>query len=219
MIPKQQLLLLSIGWLLFGCSSSNDQEVTKQPSPENKTIPQTCEYRYDNQSTSLYWTAFKHTNRVEVKGRIDSLIVNGTATAGNIIDAIKNATIKIYPTSVDSKDQGRDQKISSFFFGSMTATEEITGIIKSIEGSEQNGKGIISLTLNNVTQDVKMEYVIEEETIQFRCSIDFLAWKCKEALDNLQKACEEKHTGIDGKTIFWPDANILIETTLLKDCN
>ena len=214
----KQYFIMGATWLLFACSNSNNTEIASEPAEQKETITQTCKYSYDNASTHLYWTAFKHSGRVEVKGQMDSLKVNGTVAAGTIINAIKNASIIIYPGSVDSKDPGRDQKINSFFFGSMIATEEITGSIKSIDGSNKNGTGIISLTLNNVSQDVKMEYVIEEETIQFRCDLDFMDWKCTDAIANLQKACEEKHTGIDGKTVFWPNAKILIETTLIKDC-
>jgi hypothetical protein len=214
----KQYIFIGAAWLLFACSNTNNTEVVTDPVEQKETITQICKYSYDSASTHLYWTAFKHSGKVEVKGQMDSLQINGTVTAGTIIDAIKNASFIIYPGSVDSKDSGRDQKITSFFFGSMAATENITGSIKSIDGNEKNGKGIISLTLNNVSQNVEMEYVIEEETIQFRCDLDFMDWNCTDAIKNLQKACAEKHTGIDGKTVFWPDAKILIETTLIKDC-
>ena len=32
------------------------------------------------------------------------------------------------------------------------------------------------------------------------------------------KACEEKHTGVDGKSIFWPEAKILVEVNAIKEC-
>ena len=218
-MQQSRQYLLGFIWLLAACSNPNNTNNETVTAEQKEDPPQSCEYSYDNSSTQLYWTAFKHTARVEVKGQMDSIKVSGTVAAENMIDVIKEASIILYPKSVDSKDPIRDQKITSSFFGSMENTEEITASIKSVNGNDEKGTGTLSLTLNNFTKDVAMEYIVEGETIQFRCALDFMDWNCTDAMANLQKACEEQHKGVDGKPVFWPDAKILIETTLQKDCN
>lgn len=217
--------ILAIGFgalFLFSCSNSNNtnQDAAEPESlvQEAEKINESCIYSLDGSKASIYWTAYKHSNRAEVKGQIDSLAMTGE-DADNILDLIRNASINIYPASVNSKDEGRDQKISTFFFGSMENTKTIKGSIKTLSGTNVSGSGTCLLTLNAVTKEVDITYIVDNETIELRCSLDFTAWNCQEALSNLQKACEEKHTGIDGKTIFWPDAEILVKADIVKQCD
>jgi len=207
--------------LLFNCSNQADKqepETTEEVQKVEKAV-ESCIYSFDRSTARIYWTAFKHSNRVAVNGQIDSVRVMGIEDATNIQDLIRNASINIYPASVNSKDQGRDQKIRTFFFGSMQNTNVITGNTKSLSGNSTSGTGTCALMLNGVTKEVDITYSIENETIQIRCSLDFNDFNCEESLSKLQNACAEKHTGIDGKTIFWADAEILVEVDVVKQCD
>lgn len=218
-----RILAIGLGALfIFSCNNTNN---TNQETAESESLIQgeketkeSCIYSLVNSKANFYWTAFKHSNRAEVKGQIDSLMVAGE-DADNIMDLLRSVHITLYPATVNSKDKGRDQKISTFFFGSMENTQTIKGKIKTLSGTNVSGSGTCLLTLNAVTKEADVTYIVNNETIELRCSLDFTAWNCQEALSTLQKACEEKHTGIDGKTIFWPDAEILVKADIVKQCD
>ncbi len=218
-----RIFAISFGALfLFSCSNNkNTNQDTSEPeslAQEAEKTNESCIYSLDDSKASIYWTAYKHSNRAEVKGQIDSLMVTGKDT-DNILDLIRSANITIYPATVNSKDEGRDQKISTFFFGSMEKTQTIKGKIKTLSGTNVSGSGTCLLTLNAVTKEADVTYIVNDKTIELRCSLDFTIWNCEDALSNLQKACEEKHTGIDGKTIFWPDAEILVKADIVTQCD
>jgi len=213
-------VLLSIGIIiLISCSNqevNQKQEAIKSDQENEKE--ELCIYSFIDSNPRIYWTAYKHSKKVAVNGQIDSAVVIGK-DADNILDLIKGTSLKIFPSSVNSKDAGRDQKIRTFFFGSMKDSDMIAGSTKSVKGTNKSGTLVCSLTLNAITKDIEMAYLINENVIQLRCSIDFNNFNCDESLSKLQDACAEKHTGIDGKTLFWPAVDILIEADIFKQCD
>ena len=72
--------------------------------------------------------------------------------------------------------------------------------------------------MNGQEQEVDATYTIEEGVVKIRASIDVLNWGAQEAVEALNAVCKERHTGTDGKSVTWPDANILIKTMLTKKC-
>ncbi|MCH8286957.1 YceI family protein, partial [candidate division KSB1 bacterium] len=137
----------------------------------------------------------------------------------NPVDVMRNIQFRIFTKSVNSKDVNRDKKIRDQFFGTMSNTQEITGAIKSLDGDESTGEGILILKMNDLEKELPVEYSVEGEVIKLRCVLDLNDWEGKAAIDALNKVCEEKHTGLDGSSIFWPDVKILVQSTLKKDCN
>jgi hypothetical protein len=97
----------------------------------------------------------------------------------------------------------------------MANTSEITGSIKSAE----NGKAIISLTINEMTLDVPGTLDIVGDTIKLAATVDFKEFGGDEAIATLHEACSEKHTGEDGKSIFWDVVDINVTALYSKSCN
>lgn len=220
MKSKNFLLLITIStFLLSSCSTKTEEtEVSETPASE-KVVADKCIYLYDNGSTGIYWTAYKHSAKVAVQGIFDSIEVTGADESENMLDLLTNTSFVIYSSGIDSKDLIRDEKIRNFFFGNMINGETISGEITSVIGDESDGDGTINLKMNDLEKEVPFIYEIQGEIVKIRCSLDFNNWNCTKSLDELHKACEEKHTGEDGKSIFWPVVDVLIETTLQIECN
>lgn len=212
-------LIILVAALLMGCGNDKSAEVTDFKEQSSNDAPAAvCNYSLKENTASVYWTAYKHTAKVGVKGQMDSVIVNGTETATSAMDALANATVEIYTSSINSKDEVRDQKLREIYFGSMSNTETIVGSLISWEGSETAGSCLFSLILNDNNQDVTGAYIVEDATVQVRFTMEPNQWGTEDAIAKLGEACAEKHTGEDGKTVFWPDVDILIEVALDKDC-
>jgi len=209
-------IIISVVFAACGGDTSQTENTNVEEAAPQKV--EVCTYSYNAASTGIYWTAFKHTQKVEVHGVMDSSEVVSADKAESPLELLKSIQINIYSGSVNSKDEGRDKKIREHFFGNMANTDVISGNIKSIEGDASGGTGILVLKLNDLEKEVKATYKIEGELVQLRCTVDFSTWDCSASLEALQKACEEKHTGEDGETVFWPDVKILVETTLDKEC-
>lgn len=214
---KNFLLLLMLGtFMLSACSTKTDEtQVVESPEVEvTESEEAIVTYIYDHSSTGIYWTAYKHSAKVAVQGVMDSIEVTGAEDAETISDLLTNTKFTVYSSSVDSKDPIRDEKIRNFFFGNMANGDAISGEIMSVLGDESDGDGSLSLKINDLEKEIPFVYEIEGETVKIRCTVDFNNWNCTKSLDELHKACDEKHTGEDGNSIFWPTVDVLIETTL-----
>jgi len=191
--------------------SGGDEQAEAAPAPE-------CNYTLGANATSVYWTAYKHSGKVAVKGKMDSVVVTGTESASTPADALSNAKVHIYTASINSKDDVRDKKLREIYFGTMANTEIISGDLISLEGSSTEGKCTFNLAMNDTTQMVVGSYIVNGVTVQIRFTIEPVSWSAEDAIAKLGEACAEKHTGEDGKTVFWPDVDILVEVVLDKDC-
>ena len=214
------LVLLTSFSFLISCGDQSVEDTTEtnieEPAPA-ATEPE-CSFTLGDDATSVYWTAFKHTAKLEVKGQMDSIVVTNTATATSVMDALTGAQVQIFTSSINSKDEVRDKKLREIYFGSMSNTEPIVGNLISSEGTGTEGTCTFSLTMNDFEQTVTGEYIVEDATVQIRFTIEPNQWGAQEAITKLGEACAEKHTGEDGETVFWPDVDLLIEVALTKDC-
>ena len=116
-----------------------------------ETIEKKCIYSVQDANSTLYWTAYKHTQKVEVKGIIDSILLRNSVDNENILKAIEGTSFSIFPSSVDSKDEGRDKKIRENFFKIMENNGFIEGRIQEISKIGKDIKAKIELTLNGQT--------------------------------------------------------------------
>ena len=194
-----------------GGSAENKQEETT-PAVTEKA----CTFSYNNESTEVYWTAYKHTAKNPVGGQFDKFeTVAEKATAESAIDLLSALSMTIDASTINSGDTARDKKLLAFFFDVMTNTETISGKVKSIT---ETG-GILSMTMNEVEQDVDFKYKVgDDNKVELKAIIDVLQFQGESALESLGKACEAKHTGGDGEVKLWSEVSIYITTELVKNC-
>ncbi|MBL4577313.1 MAG: hypothetical protein JKX74_02505 [Flavobacteriales bacterium] len=212
--------LLFIGGFLVGCGGASDdgaQETNNLETAVEAPAP-SCTFALGESATNVYWTAYKHTDKIGVKGKMDSVVVTGTEIGSDPLSVLATGIIHIYTSSVNSKDEVRDKKLREIYFGSMANTEAIEGSLQSWAGSDSYGSCKLTLKMNDHEQEVSGKYTVSDNVVQIRFTMEPKNWGADEAITKLGEACAEKHTGKDGKTVFWPDVDLLVEVTLDKDC-
>lgn len=200
--------------LLATFAVSCGSESTEESANEEKEVAEVCTYTYDNSSTKLTWTAFKFTERAGVSGTFDVIQVTTAGASEDMYNALTGATFTIPVSSVNSENPDRDKKIQNHFFGTMTSTENISGVVKSIDES----KATVEMTLNGVTKEYEGEVTVEGETVKLATTVDMDDFEAHASVDSLNTICYDLHTGEDGVSKLWSDVDVVVETTLVKEC-
>lgn len=214
----RKLILLGTVAVLAACGGSPERKApAEQVTPIKSTAH--CVYAFNQNNTTFNWLAYKHTDRIGVPGVIDSAIVTGMVTAENPQDVFKNATVTLFMPSLDSKDATRDKKIVDIFFGAMSNAESIAGKVMSVAGDNESGTGEIMLKFNEISNTLPFEYAIADSRLKLTFVVDFNNFGAESAVDALNKACDERHTGADGKSVLWPDVKVTIVSTFDKECD
>lgn len=214
-MKKSVLIVLGLATVLVSCGGA---EETKEPAKEIKVIEEsTAEaiYSYDHSTTEVKWTGYKlpGEKKAGVGGWFESVEVNGFKEGTDPIAAMQGVTFNIDVASTATGDSARDAKIVNFFFGTMLNTSNISGSIKSLNGSSTAGDGVLEITMNEVSMEYPVKYTIENDVeVMIAGKIDIDTFNARAALDKLTEVCYEKHEGFT-----WPDVDIKVFTTLKKN--
>ena len=195
---KKQLyfsLILSLALLVISC----DKE---KKAPENSGTANT--YSIDAEHSKVQWTAFKTTAKVPVKGTFKEIKINKSIEASSASAALEGLEFEIPVSSIFSKDTIRDAKLNRFFFDVMENTLSLKGSFKM--GSENTGT--IALTMNGLTKELPFNYEMSQDTILINAPMDLNNWQAQAALESLNQACLELHTGPDGVSKTWNEVVI-----------
>ncbi len=214
-MKKKLIYLPMAAMLLLAACGGDKQEET--PAKQEKETPkaEVCNYVYDETSTSISWTAYKHTERNEVNGKVDDFEITGINPGENIIDIMKGVEFTIHTASVNSGDSARDAKISNIFFGTMVNSADISG---KIESANEDGTAEVSLSINDITGSASATYTFDEGAFKLIATVDFSSFGGDEAIAALNEACKAKHTGEDGVLIMHPDVKIVVVASFTKEC-
>lgn len=210
---KNKYFLTGIGFvfLLASCGGENKEE---EVLVDEVVTPESCTYSYNPDETVLTWTAFKLTERVGVNGTFDEINVVANNGVEDMYAVLNGATFTIPVASVNSHDETRDPKIKESFFGSLTDTEMINGKINSIDA----GVGKVEITMNGITKLYEGKVKTEGEEITLYLTINMADYSAENAIDELNNVCEDLHRGPDGISILWDDIDIVVKSTISKDC-
>ena len=190
-----------------------------QPTSNNNTakvkIKPQCTYSLSIDSTDVIWTGYKFNDRAAVKGVFDSVSVLGSQISDNAIGCLDGVEFHIMTSSVNSNDKGRDAKLSGIYFESLH-TPIISGSIDSV--NYNNNKAKLTLSMNNISivKDISLD--VSDNKIELKINLNIEDWNGASAVDALNKACEEKHTGNDKESVLWSDVDVLVRTRLIKVC-
>lgn len=193
-------------------SSCGGQQQTQQT---DEITTQVCRYTYNNDSTSVKWTAYKFTDKVGVSGVFDSIEVNGTAEQMTVMEVFAGTSFRIPVSSINSLVPDRDQKIQKHFFGTMTGTSTIEG--KMIGHSEDTAHLEISMNGQTVPVDFIINYTGNE--IKLEGVIQLGDWGAQPSVEALNKICHDLHIGADGISMLWPEVKLEIRTVLTEKCD
>jgi len=208
--------VITIGLLFASCGEqSEDQAEQTQEKSEIKN----CLYSYNPATSELSWTAYKFLSKAGVGGSFTEVQVDSPASTGDAKSMIEALSFKIPIASTETNDAGRNKKIQEFFFGSLTSTELISGKVISLG---DNGKATLSITMNEITQEVEGDYTLEGGRFIYSTEIDVNDWNAEAGIAALNEECKDLHTDLengDTESKLWSDVSISFSTTLTEVCD
>ena len=199
-----------LSFLAFSCGESTEGHDEEQV----EEVAEVCTYAYDAESTVVGWTAFKFTEKKGVSGVFDEVDVLIAQNSEDMLQTLSGASFTIPISSINSENPERDLKLQNSFFGTMEATEIISGLVKSID----NEKALVEITMNGMSKEYEGAVTVEAETVKFSTTIDMNDFEAQHSIDSLNIVCGELHTGEDGISKLWSEIDINVETTLVKEC-
>ncbi|MFZ9028767.1 MAG: YceI family protein [Crocinitomicaceae bacterium] len=201
--------------LLTACGSGNDEATADEATnADEQTSEASCMYRYNEGTSKLTWTGYKTSAKKGVPGSFNEITVSSEQNEDpkKVIESI-NFSIKT--SSVETNDESRNQKISTLFFDVMN-TPFIEGKIKELK---EDGKAVFEIMMNDITLDVEGDYKLDGAIFKWSTDIDVSSWNGLMAVESLNEACKDLHTGEDGVSKTWSEVNLSLEVELLSDCD
>ncbi len=200
--------------LLVSCGSATDeQSIEEEKDAGEQTSEMNCMYRYNEGTSKLTWTGYKTTAKKGVPGSFNEITVSSEQNEDpkRVIESI-NFSIKT--SSVETNDETRNKKVSTLFFDVMN-TPFIEGKIKELK----DDKAVIEISMNDITIDVEGDYTLEGAMFKWSTDIDVSSWNGLMAIESLNEACKDLHSGEDGVSKTWSEVNLSLEMELLSDCD
>lgn len=199
-----------IALVLSACGGKQaDETVSKKEDAEG------CFYTYNSSSSVLEWTAFKFTEKKGVTGTFTEIIISGSEGSDDPAALLSSLSFKIPTNTVETQNEERNGKISSIFFKALS-TDTIRGAVKKLD--LEKGEALIDIQMNGIRKEVKGNCSFSEGNFSFKATIDVNDWKGEEAINSLNKACKDLHTGEDGISKLWSTVDLSFTTHLQSDC-
>lgn len=167
-------------------------------------------YSIEPKTTTITWTAFKTSDKIPVKGTFTKLNIEKAKPGSTALEALNGVKFSIPVSSLFTNDTIRDRKLLTYFFNNLTDTNIISGELRT--NNENSGE--LEITMNNTTQTVPVYYIISDQMVTMDAVIDLDNWRAQQALNLLNKACLDLHTGPDGISKTWSEVKISVATYL-----
>jgi polyisoprenoid-binding protein YceI len=209
-----RLLTVALAIGLLGCGSSNEGQ-EKEPVRAKVSTDTNCGYAYNATESEFSFTAFKFNERAGVGGTFDQIEVSGTEEAENRLDAVRNLQFNIPINSINTANSDRDMKIATYFFGTLTGTDNLTG--KVVELNE-DGTMSFEITMNETSGIIDGTYAFSGDTMLVKSNIDVAKWGAETGINALNEICYDLHKGRDGVSKLWTDVDLSIKAVINKPC-
>ncbi len=191
--------------LLFTCQSPKKNK--QKPQEDSPKSLQTTKWELNEDASSIYWTGYKTTGKIPVKGVFQNFKIKGVKSATNLAEILKNAQVQINVYSIFSDNEDRDKKLIGDLFEYMTDTENIYARVEKITKDSI----WVNIHMNAHEKIVPMFLQMDNQkgVVQLNGRIDLLKdFAAAKALNKFHKACFDKHTGKDGVSKTWPEVAI-----------
>ena len=142
-----------------------------------------------NGNLGVKWTGFKTIKKVPVSGTFNTINLDIKSSA-SLSDFLTSANVIIKSASFESKDSARNENIISTLFA-LPSAEIIEGSI--LEVNEDEKSLILNVTMNEVTNPVKMDYKIENGNIVAIGNIDVLDFLMENSFMDFAEKCSTYH--------------------------
>lgn len=209
----KRISFLTLG-LLFIVGSSCKEVKKDKERPLKEIVSEN--YTLVKDSTKVSFTAYKTSEKLPVGGKFMKINIKDSKNGATALEALNGTEFGIPVSSLFTNDATgtRDPKLLEFFFGAMQDTEIISGVFKT----DADNKCSIDVTMNGETFNIPLEYVINTETsITFKGTLNLEDWNALEAVNSINNACKELHTGKDGVSKTWTEVAVQAQVLLTKN--
>lgn len=205
----KSIKFLSVLFVISLVLSSCKQEKKDGATQPEETVENAIKYVVKSEATNVKWVAYKTTEKVPVGGEFATLNFEdkGGATPE---EALNNLEFSIPVSSLFTKDETRDEKLKTSFFGAMLNPELLKGKIKYADNAYS-----ADITMNGVTANLPLEVSItDDRRVSMKGTMNLNDWDALGALESLNKVCFDLHKGADGVSKTWEDVAIEVNTYL-----
>lgn len=167
-------------------------------------------------NVDVTFKAFKTPLKVGVGGHFTKVNYKSSAkSAADLNTLLAGSSVNIEVASVDSNNEGRDEKLLNDFFKQMAGPDIKAEIVTLERDKEAKKTGIatVAVTMNSVTRNVPMKYSFSNGKLSADGVIDLLDFKASKALQSINTACYDLH---QGKT--WSDVAIGFTMEIKASC-
>ena len=218
MDKKIKFLFIALAGFMISSCGGNGESTENAEAQNQEDSVKTCLYSYDDATSEVGFTSYKFLNKTAVGGVFENIEVESGEANENPEELIESFSFKIPILSIFTKDEGRDKKIISFFFGTID-TDTITGKVLDLDAS--TGKASLEITMNDVTNNVEGDYTLEDGAFTFDAEINVDDWNATPGIEALNEECKElhiDHANGDTESKLWSEVGISFTTQLKKDC-
>ncbi|WP_179334429.1 YceI family protein [Winogradskyella costae] len=198
-------VLFTVALVLSSCKQEKKEGETKA----DETVENAIKYVVKPEATTVKWTAYKTTDKVPVGGEFATLNFENKEGA-TPQEALNNLEFSIPVSSLFTKDEVRDEKLKTSFFGAMLNPEFLKGKIIYADSTYS-----AEITMNGVTKNLPLEVnTTDERRVNMTGTMNLNDWDALGALESLNKVCFDLHKGADGVSKTWEDVAIEVNTYL-----
>ena len=204
------MVLILLQSLLWSCNDSEANSLNTWVDQEGISNGEV--YAIDDFGISILWTAYKFSDRIGVSGTFGDYVVYKENESGSIEKILSKLKLIIPTEYVESGNAIRDFKLRAYFF-EVFNTSSITGTVLNAK----DGKGIISLKMNDISIDTPFTYVLKDGKIVIFTHINLESWKGEKALTRLSEEYHKIHEEADAISRLWPDLDVVIKLPVIKN--
>jgi hypothetical protein len=215
---KKIIFLVSSVMLFAQCGSSETVPETSESKEVKEEVGAgVIMYSVKEGSTEVKWTAFKLTDKIGVNGKFDSVNVQMDSPQDtSILGLMSGAKMTISTASTSTGDADRDGKIKAQFFGTMAdGGGAIFGTITEVSG-EIAGTANVLITMNNSEVNQIFNWKYDNGMVIMTATLDVNNWSANKSLGALNTVCNELHKGPDGKSVLWPDVEVVVNFRVIE---
>lgn len=144
-----------------------------------------------NGNLDVKWTGFKTERKVGVSGTFQDIKLM-IQKSEDFKLFLKSAYVKIDTLKIDSKMPFRDKNITSTLF-SLDSAKNIDAKIIDVKGDDKKGTLVLSLTMNQVTKNVEMNYTVEDSKVKAEGRIEILDYALSNSFNEFAQKCKVFH--------------------------
>lgn len=197
---KKLLLALSASLLFMGVSCKKKTEAKAVPE---QSVATTETYQVTAKNSKVEWTGYKFTEKKGVSGVFKTINVLNAPKSETVMGAFNGVDFTIPASSVYSKNEIRDSKLKTLFFGMMENTELLSGSFTT-EGEQI----FLNIKMNNIQKKIPLKHTVVGRNVRLQGSLNILEFGASKAFNSIHKACELLHTGKDNISKTWEDVAI-----------